>query len=149
MANIEEDVKKLVLADLQPKFDDISKKLEMLTADREVKPADGVRPYHKGHFEIEKVAEDKQEVYCPSCGTFERIPIQEHVVEKIEEKIPEDYMPKPKSLEQIIPLLELPHENGQSIYDCPNCSKQLVGYMTKHKDDLKKIGFDLQPFKKK
>jgi predicted RNA-binding Zn-ribbon protein involved in translation (DUF1610 family) len=65
-------------------------------------------------------------VECPSCGfhdPMQKIPVTtEKIVEKVVEHVPEGYIKSPTSWKEIEPILLMKHEDGKSIFDCPNCS---------------------------
>lgn len=105
-----------------------------------------VKPMKRGHFDVEDISEDKEEVYCPSCGLTEIR--KKPVLEKVVTKIPDNYVPEPDSVEGVLPWLERKHTDGKTIWECPVCSKALSDFMDKHVTDIKKIGYDVKRVKK-
>jgi uncharacterized C2H2 Zn-finger protein len=107
-----------------------------------------MKPYKPGKFMVQDLTEDVEEVYCPTCGTFERRhkPVKEKEI--VKEIIPKGYVPAPQGLEDIIPYLEMKHTDGKSIFECPTCSKAFDNWLDKHADDIKKQGYDLRKVRK-
>jgi predicted RNA-binding Zn-ribbon protein involved in translation (DUF1610 family) len=118
------------------------------TSKLETKKAINVVGYHPGQFQHDMINDRKEEIYCPNCGTFERreLPAIKEVVEK--EIIPKGYIPQPQGLEDIVPYLEMKHQDGKTVFDCPSCSSALNNWLDNHITDLKKDGYEIKRVKK-
>jgi len=102
--------------------------------------------YHPGRFEVTDLTNDKEEIFCPTCGTFERREKPKPIVkEVVKEVAPKDVMPKPHSAGDVLKILDMGHADGKSVFDCPNCAREMKEWTNKHIEDLKKIGIMVAP----
>lgn len=95
------------------------------------------KPYHPSRFQVTQITDDKEEIYCPSCGGFERRKVPVKTVEKTIEvekpTIPENWMPAPTKYEDIEHILnDLPHPDDHHLLDCPNCAPKFEAWLNKN-----------------
>lgn len=87
-----------------------------------------------GKFQIQEITPDKEQVYCPTCGTMEyrdKPVMTKEVVKKVVEA-PDNYIPIPTKFEDFKSLIDMPHPQGKSIWDCPNCSPKFQEMLAEH-----------------
>jgi predicted RNA-binding Zn-ribbon protein involved in translation (DUF1610 family) len=86
------------------------------------------------------------DITCPDCGGTQfgiSKPVLEVTKEIVKEKevIPKGYMKIPDDVGGVLPLLDTRHEDGKSIFDCPNCARQVSGWLDKNMANLQKLGY--------
>ena len=94
---------------------------------------------HIGEMEIVQ-HEDKADIVCPECGRMHPnvpIPVKEKVVEK--KVVPSGYVKMPSTWNEIRQILDLPHPDNHSIFDCPKCSVEFAKYVSSNKNFVKLI----------
>jgi len=94
---------------------------------------------HIGEMEIVQ-HDDKADVICPECGRMHpnvQMPVKEKIVQK--EVLPQGYIKMPSTWNEIKQVLDLPHPDNHSIFDCPKCSVELAKYVASNKNFVKLI----------
>lgn len=101
----------------------------------EPNPNNGLKaePMHLGAFTHSLITDDREEIYCPTCGTVERRKIptieKEKVVEKVDHQPPANWMPIPTKYEDIEKVLGLEHPDNKTIWDCPHCAPKFTKWL--------------------
>ena len=103
------------------------------------KSTDSGKLVHIGEMEIVR-HEDKADIVCPECGRMNPnvpIPVKEKIVEK--KVVPSGYIKMPSTWNEIRQILDLPHPDNHSIFDCPKCSVEFAKYVSSNKNFVKLI----------
>ena len=103
------------------------------------KSTDSGKLVHIGEMEIVQ-HEDKADIVCPECGRMHPnvpIPVKEKIVEK--KVVPQGYVKMPSTWNEIRQILDLPHPDNHSIFDCPKCSVEFAKYVASNKNFVKLI----------
>ena len=103
------------------------------------KSNDSGKVVHIGEMEIVEHG-DKADIVCPECGRMHPnvpIPVKEKVVEK--KVVPQGYVKMPSTWNDIRQILDLPHPDNHSIFDCPKCSIEFAKYVASNKNFVKLI----------
>ena len=103
------------------------------------KSTDSGKLVHIGEMEIVR-HEDKADIVCPECGRMHPnvpIPVKEKIVEK--KVVPSGYIKMPSTWNEIRQILDLPHPDNHSIFDCPKCSVEFAKYVASNKNFVKLI----------
>jgi len=103
------------------------------------KSTDSGKLVHIGEMEIVQ-HEDKADIVCPECGRMHPnvpIPVKEKIVEK--KVVPQGYVKMPSTWNEIRQILDLPHPDNHSIFDCPKCSVEFAKYVSSNKNFVKLI----------
>jgi len=140
---VKEMVNEAVSSQLRPLLEQLVANNGHKHKEEEIETYDA-KPYKPGKFVVQPITDNLEEVYCPTCGTFERRPKAVVQKEVVKEVIPKGYVPAPQGLEDIIPYLEMKHTDGKSIFECPTCSKAFDTWLDKHVDDIKKQGYEVR-----
>lgn len=132
-----------IIAPLVKKVDNLSNDIENIknSQNHAQRVGNGLQPQpvRRGHFDYSDITSEKEEIYCPTCGTTEirnkPVVTKPEIVEKVKVEQPENWMPIPSRYDDIHKLIfNMEHPDGHHIQDCPNCS-------AKFEDDLKQLGY--------
>jgi len=135
---------------IDEKIKPINDRLEMLESQKPSKTieepklivpknVDSGKLVHIGEMEIVQ-HDDKADIVCPECGRMHpnvQIPIKEKIVEK--KVVPQGYVKMPSTWNDIRQILDLPHPDNHSIFDCPKCSVEFAKYVASNKNFVKLI----------
>jgi len=100
---------------------------------------------HRSRFDIADRG-NTLDITCPDCGATQfgvPKPVVEVTKEVVKEKevIPKGYMKIPEDVGGVLPLLDMKHEDGRSIFDCPNCARQVSAWLDRNAVNLQKLGY--------
>lgn len=141
-----------IISQLKPKFEEYDKKIELLansvdesaTVHHHTETPSGL--LHYGRMQIVDRG-DTEDITCPECGRTHlgvAKPVKEVVktVEKV--KVPKDYVKVPETWNEFQEFLNMPHPDGHSLLDCPNCAPKFADWLKQHDKDLNKLGLEIK-----
>ena len=103
-------------------------------------PSTATTPYMKPGKLIAIDEGDHQTVVCPTCGTTDlNFPKTTVEKEKVVEKVPDGYIPAPKTHAEIVKMLDVKDDKGHGVFDCPDCRGVLKEWLQKNKNQIQKL----------